>query len=364
MSEPEKIVVEESAPVVEPAKAPTREDLRAQGWSAKEMDAAEKRGMLSQPKDAPNTPPEAAKPVVEETQKKEESAKEPVKPRGVLPDFTMNAEQERVFMETFGPGTAPRAMYFRMKNERQSRQAAEARIRELEATLEAAKQSKAEPVPVINEKGELVDPEDQPLTLKAWKDLQKQEAEAYRKEQEAVSARNNAILAAQKAQDDFARATYKDFDPTLELAKDLMMNLETLVPDRWKQERVVKMVRDLQIAAAQADRLGLDEYNASHIAYELGTLHPNYGRTAPEKGEETGLKDPKPTGGAKTPEEMKRIEANALRRSPSAVVADRGGRRTISPSEMDSATLNKLPPAERLRFKEKYPDLYAKILRG
>ena len=43
-----------------------------------------------------------------------------------LPDFTMTPAQEKVFLETFGAGTAPRAMYFRMKNERQARQRAEA----------------------------------------------------------------------------------------------------------------------------------------------------------------------------------------------------------------------------------------------
>ncbi len=71
----------------------------------------------------------------------------------------------------------PRALYFRMKNERQARQAAEARTRELEVRLDALEKAKAAPEVIRDEQGQEIDPELQPLTLKALKAMRDQEAE-------------------------------------------------------------------------------------------------------------------------------------------------------------------------------------------
>src|SRR3990167_10942850 len=180
IEEPKKETVEienEVQQVVQP-DAPTREALKAQGWSAKELESAEKRGMLAKPDDKKKE--EEPKAEV----KPEDKKLDPVKANGTLPDFTMTPEQEKVFTDTFGAGTVPRAMYFRMKNERQARQAAESRAKEFEARIKALEIKPAPKEQLVDENNQVVNPEDMPLTVKQLRELQKQEAEVYEKKQQ------------------------------------------------------------------------------------------------------------------------------------------------------------------------------------
>jgi hypothetical protein len=105
----------------------------------------------------------------------------------------------------------------------------------------------------------------------------------------------------------------------------------------------------------------LDDDNAAHIAYAIGSFHPDHGKTPVKTG--TPKVDPKGNG-ALTTEQMKRVETNTQRRASSASVAGGGGKRVISVDDVDLATIVKMSPAERLRFSEKHPDQYAKLLRG
>lgn len=370
-----EITVEAVKP--EPAATPTREELKSQGWSAKELEAAEKRGMLGT---GDKTPPDKKPPVVEDKKPPVVEDKKPpvVEDRkisnGGLPDFTITPEQEKVFTDTFGAGTPVRAIYFRMKNERHARQAAEALARETQAKLEVLQaQLTKVAAPVVEVEtdadGNVVDPEEKPLTLKQLKQLQQAEAAAIEQKQKDQVQRNQAVSVAQKEQEDFARSVLPDFDHAIEKAKEVMQNLETYFPEKWKQSKVVQMIRDLQIAAAQADKIGLDEYNAAMIAYELGQMHPEYGKKAPVKSSDnTGVpmdegKDPK-ANGRLTPEQMKRIEANTQRRGSSASIPDGGGKKIISVDDVDLATLSKMNFAERDAFRKKFPERYAKLLRG
>jgi hypothetical protein len=338
--------VEVAAPAVAPEAAPalTREDLKTGGWSAKEMDAAEKHGMVAKAEEKLAPVVEASAPVVEAA-----AAPKP-KVNGSLPDMALTPEKEAEFLKAFGPGTPPRALYFRMKNERHARQAAEARTRELEAQLLASRTTKPPEADAALE--------DQPLTLKALKELQRQESEAIAKQQQEQTARVTVVTEAQQSQEEYARTVYPDFDPVVNLAKEVMQNLDAMVPEKWKQAKVVKLVRDLQIAAANADRLGLEDYHAAHIAYEIGQFHPDYGKKAVEAPAAVVAK------GALTPEQMKRAETNTQRRASSASVPNGGGKRTISVEEVDVATLNAMNFAERASFREKHPAAYAKLIRG
>jgi hypothetical protein len=361
MSEENQIVIEEPAPAPVAAPLPTPEDVKKQGWSKEEIAKAEQRGMLAKPEEKKPVAvkPEGAKPEGEKPEEKPEAKK----PAG-LPDFTMSPEQERVFLETFGPGTAPRAMYFRMKNERQARQQKDQELQQVKAKLAALEEAMKTPKTIeTDEEGHVID---KPLTLKALKELQQQEAERIAKEQEEHQVATARVKDAQLEQEQFAREQYKDYDKTLGLAKDLMQNLDTLLPEQWKQKKALKLIREFQVAAHQADQFGLDDYNAAVMVYELGQLHPKYGQqdNALEESEETGTtKDPKPTGGVK-PETMKRIENNTQRRGSSAAVTDGGGKRVVSAQDMDLKTLLGLPAEKRLTFKKNHPDVYDKLMRG
>lgn len=366
--------VKESFEVDEPTvKAevvtPTRQELKEKGWSAKELESAEKRGMIStgeEPKKKEMEPESAAPVEPVEPPKPEEP-----KPRSSIPDFTFKTpEQEKVFLDAFGTGTPQRAMYFRMKNERQARQTAEAerdkerKEREsLEARIKAIEEGRA----TDSEDG--IDPEDKPLTVKQLRELQRQEAEAIEKKNAEQNQRVHIVSEAQHTQEEYARSIYEDFDDTVGKAAEVMKNLETLVPEKWKQAKAIKMIRDLQIAAANADKIDLDDYHAALIAYEIGQMHPHYGKKADptnngDASDNGKSKDPKKANGGLTPEQMKRIEENTQRRASSASVPGGGGKRTISVEDIDLPALNKMSYSERQRFREKHPTEYAKLLRG
>lgn len=353
------ITLEAPAPKVEAPAKPTREEIVAAGVPEAEIVMMEKHGMVGKPVEKP-----AAEPVGED--KKPEPApedkkpEEKPKPTGSLPNFDMTPEQEKVFLAAFGPGTSPRAMYFRMKNERRARQAQEARTRELEARLTAMETSKPA-APEVDADGNAVDPEDKPLTLKALKELQKTEAEAIQKQQEANKERQDKLRAAYEEQEEFARANYADFDDTVNRAKEVIQNIEML-GQPWQKAKAVQLIRQLQVAAANADQMGLDDYTAAQIAYELGQMHPEHGKPTP-KGTGTSKEDPKGDG-AQAPGTLKRALDNTQRRKSSASVPEGGGKRTVSVEDVDLAALNAMPYAQRRAFKDKHPEQYDRLLRG
>jgi len=360
---------------------PTRDEAKAQGLTAAELERAEKLGMIGkpdEPADQAKVDTEAkAKEDADIKAKEDEAAKnEPEKPKSSIPDFTFKTpEQEKVFLDAFGAGTPQRAMYFRMKNERQARQAAEAeRDKErlsreaLEARIKALESGKT--VQEVDELGNPIDPEEKPLTLKQLRELQKAEAEAIEKKKAEQHQRASVVAEAQQTQEEYARSVYEDFDDTVGKAAEVMKNLDTLIPEKWKQAKAVKLIRDLQYAAANADKFDLDEYHAALIAYEIGQLHPNYGKKADPANngdasdKDGNSKDPKKANGGLTPEQMKRIEENTQRRASSASVSGGAGKRTVSVEDVDLPTLNKMTYAERQRFREKHPTEYARLLRG
>ena len=335
----------ESKPEATTAAAPSEAELKANGWTPAEMERATKLGILPAAKVEENKEDKKVEPVVEK--------KEPPKPSG-LPDFTMNAEQEKVFFQTFGPGTAPRAMYVGMKHERRVRQEAERKARDLEVQLKTLQaQPKVEEVEEVDD--------DKPLTRKEFLELLKQQNDAGAAQNSEQNERAQAVAAAHVEQEEYARSIYPDFDEATDKAKDVIANFETMFPEPWKQAKVAKMVRELQGAAANAHKMGPNDYGALHIAYEIGQMHPEYGNGKTEKPTAT-TKGPKENG--LSPEQMKKVEENNSRRASSAALTGKTGKRTVSVEDIDLATLNGMDLARRTAFKDKYPERYAKLLRG
>lgn len=372
-------VVDQPETVVE---LPTHEDAKDQGLTAKEIEAAEKRGMVQKVEE--KEPEKEKAPVTNEikTEVKPEEKPAEKKPtyRGTpMDDVVLTPEQEKVFLDTFGAGTPHRAMYFRAKNERTARQRveqerdrAETKLKELEAKFNASELAKR--TQEVDEDGNVIDPEDKPLTLKQLKAMQQVEAEEYEKKKQENEQRARFVADAQTTQEEYARSIYTDFDDTVKKAAEVIKNLDSLIPEKWQQAKAVKMIRELQIAAANADKIDLDDYHAALIAYEIGKMHPDYGKpaesstkTTDHTSDENGKPlDPKKANGSRqlTPEQMKRIEKNTQRGASSASVTGGGGKRVVSADDVDAITLNKMSYADRQRFREKHPDQYTKLLRG
>ena len=364
IAEPEVKVVNE---------IPTRDDVKARGWSKAEIESAEKRGMIAKAKKEDEKEPVAEKAEEKAESKPEEKVVEAVKveenagkrnPSGI-PAYDLTEEQQKALEGILPPGNPMRGIYFRMKNERTARQRLEAELAKeraareaLEAKLTAPQAAKAE-----GDGEQTEDPEDRPLTIRAVRELQAQDAKEAERRAREVNARAAAVAEAQQAQEEYAREMNPDFDETVTLAKEVIKNLDA-IPEPWKRAKAVKLFRDLQEAAANADRLGLDDYNGAIIAYEIGQLHPLHGKKADEQTNGTALRPEAKANGGLTPDKMKRIEENTLRRASSASVAGGGGRRAVSPDDVSLADLNRMTASQRLSFREKHPDQYAKLLRG
>jgi hypothetical protein len=364
MSEEIKTVELAPEPEVAAVKTPeivTIADLKTKGWSGKEIDEAKKRGMIEEgevvkPVAKKEEPPIIEKPKVEPERRADSS----------LPEFTFKTpEQEKAFMDAFGPGTEQRAMYFRMKNERQSRQRAESERDRMALELQMLKDQKLnidnKPSVEVDADGNVIDPEDKPLTLKQLREMQKTEQEAINKQQEELNSRSSKVADAMKTQEEYAKTLYPDFDDTVKLATDLVNHIEQ-VPETWKRNKIAKLLKDLQVTAATADKYGVDDYTASMIAYELGQLHPLHGKKTDPDG--TPKPDPK-ANGSLTPEQMKRIEENTQRRNSSASLpGSSNGRRVISVSDITIKDILKMSPDERYKFKKDHPDKMAQLMRG
>ena len=364
IAEPEVKVVNE---------IPTRDDVKARGWSKAEIESAEKRGMIAKAKKEEEKEPVAVKAEEKAESKPEEKVVEAVKveenagkrnPSGI-PAYDLTEEQQKALEGILPPGNPMRGIYFRMKNERTARQRLEAELAKeraareaLEAKLTAPQAAKAE-----GDGDQTEDPEDRPLTIRAVRELQAQDAKEAERRAREVNARAAAVAEAQQAQEEYAREMNPDFDETVTLAKEVIKNLDA-IPEPWKRAKAVKLSRDLQEAAARADSLGLDDYNGAIIAYEIGQLHPLHGKKADEQTNGTALRPEAKANGGLTPDKMKRIEENTLRRASSASVAGGGGRRAVSPDDVSLADLNRMTASQRLSFREKHPDQYAKLLRG
>ncbi len=374
MSETIQSTVEIAEPEVKVVnEIPTREDVKARGWSKDEIESAEKRGMIAKPKKEEEKETATVKAEEKSEPKPEEKVVEAVKveenagkrnPSGI-PAYDLTEEQQKALEGILPPGNPMRGIYFRMKNERTARQRLEAELAKeraareaLEAKLTAPQAAKAE-----GDGDQTEDPEDRPLTIRALRELESQNAKEAERRAQAVNARASAVAEAQQAQEEYAREMNPDFDETVTLAKEVIKNIDA-IPEPWKRAKAEKLFRDLQEAAANADRLGLDDYNGAIIAYEIGQLHPLHGKKADEQTNGTALRPEAKANGGLTPDKMKRIEENTLRRASSASVAGGGGRRAVSPDDVSLADLNRMTATQRLSFREKHPDQYARLLRG
>ncbi|MBK8871615.1 MAG: hypothetical protein IPN19_11385 [Elusimicrobia bacterium] len=339
---------------------PTLEEVKGRGWSKDEIEKAAKFGLIDkaeQKKEEPVNKEEVKENVAKEEVKVEEKPEKKVV--SGLPEINLTAEQEKALAGVLPPGDPIRGMYFRMKNERTARQRLEAEL-EKAKTERAALEARLNQVPQAQTEEE-GDPDDKPLTVRALRELRLREIEEENKRQADVNSRASAVVQAQQAQEEYAKHIYKDFDVVVGRARDVIKNLNS-INEPWKRAKAVKLFNELQHAAANADSLGLDDYNGAMIAYEIGQLHPDHGTSAELDGEV--LKpEPKVNGGL-TPEKMKRIEENTQRRASSASVSGGGGRRMVTAEDVTLADLSRMDTRQRLTFREKHPEQYARLLRG
>jgi hypothetical protein len=198
--------------------------------------------------------------------------------------------------------------------------------------------------------------------------MREQEAKEEARRKAETETRAETIARTHEEQEKIVRDVYPDFDDALKLAKELATDLEA-IEDPVKQKWARKLMKDFHNAALNADKLGEDDLTAAELAYEIGRLHPRYGKSRQAEAINDGTLNAKPeispnngTGGQKhTPEQMKRLEANTQRRASSASIPGSGGRRTVSPEDVTASDFIAMSPEKRAAFKEKYPEQMARL---
>lgn len=354
-----ELAPEEVSTEVKAVEAPSREDLRAKGWSAKELDEAEKRGMVKKADEKKTeTAPEKKEPVKTEAKAETKTSANAGRIDLNAMDKELTPEQEKAFLEMFGPGSKPRAFYFRAKSERQLRQKIEADNQRLRQELES--RSPAKEKEVVEDAEDI----DKPLTKKDLIELSQKEREAAEKQQQEMRQNAARLAEAHKAHEEYAREIYPDFEETVKLANDLAQRFDELLTDPRAQKKAKRLLHDLGATAARAHEIGLDDWTEADIAYELGSLHPDYKRNADgAKAETTDTNSDKANGGL-TPEQMKRLETNTQRRASSASLPGSGSRRTVTPDEVTVKDFVRWSFDKRESFRKSHPEQYAKLLRG
>jgi hypothetical protein len=267
-------------------------------------------------------------------------------------------------------------MYWGMKEERRKRQ-------ELQSELEKERASKKElesRVAAIegalpketDAEGNPVDPRNKPLTIAEWEALEKQRMEMAQKQQQEMQQQAVVVTQAQVAQEEYVRSVMPDYEEVGNLAKEVLsalhdtQKLSALLPEKHKQHKLEDLSKKLVWAAANANKLDIDGYNGAMIAYEIGQLHPNYGKhgaNAAKDGQPNQPDKAKQNGGY-SPEQLKKIEANAQRRSSSAAVSGNGGVRTVAPEDVTIDQLLSMSRDKMNEFRQKYPSHYARLMRG
>lgn len=346
---------------------PSMNDVKTAGWSKSEIEIAEKHGMIKK-EEKPEVKEEEKEvkkeeEVVKEEPKNSDQAQKEIK-FDVVPEYDLTPEQEKLLNEVLPKGNSTRGLYHRMKNERMQRQKYAMELAKEKAERLALEAKLSEMVKGNKQDSENIfgeDPEDKPMTMKAWRQLQQQEAEERTLREQKMNERASIISQANEMHSEAAREMIPDFDDSIKLAKEVMANV-SLIDDNVKRIKAKALIRHFIEAAGEADKYSADDYNPAIMAYELGQLHPNYGKKADTDG-----KQETPAGkdnGGLTPEQMKRLEESNLRRASSASVSGNGGKRTVSADEVDLADLNRMTATQRYNFREKYPARYEKLLRG
>lgn len=366
-----------SAPAdVTPESKPSRESLiKERGWSAEEADKAVSRNMAVKEEAAPV---EKKAETVEQKVEEKAAVVPPVAPvvpdrRKGIPDHGLTAEQEEEIRKLLPPGSNANKFFFEMKRERQLKQLerqermqAEKDRDELRERLKALENGN--PRVEVDEAGNEIDPDDKPLTMRQIRELQQKQAEEAEKQKQETETRAQTLARVHQEQEEIVRGYRPDFDDTVKLAGEIATKMDDLIDDPAQQKWAKKLIRDFHNAAQNADKLGEDDLTAAELAYEIGKLHPRYGKTQAEAIND-GTQSAKPeispnkgTGGQKhTPEQMKKLEQNTQRRVSSASIPGSGGRRTVSPEDVTPSDYIAMSPEKRAAFKEKYPEQMARL---
>jgi hypothetical protein len=342
-------------------------DISDGSFNKTEIEAAKRHGLVV------DNPIKDEKKAEEPPLKTEDKAPEPAPKSddGKSDPFNLDEEKQAKFQEVFGQNQTVNKLYHRMKKERVKRQdleaerdqiliqkkAAEDKAAELErrAAEEGRRSPKKDDLDLDElPTGDGADDGEKPLTRTDLAEIEREKAEKAAKEAGERNARLKVVNERLDDQQEDAKLRYKDFDKAMDLAADLMENLETLIPDRREQLRVSTKIRVALNAIANADKFSPDDYNGADMAYEIGLMHPKYKPGGTDQNADQGAD--------LTPDKLNRIATNASRRS-SATINGGASRRVVSVDNLTTADLAVMPSDQFRKLRKDRPDIVERLLR-
>lgn len=364
---PESGSEEQGGEATEENTAAAREVLVKGGATKDELERMAKRGII--PKDAK---PDAKKKEGEEEDDKGEKGdkgeEKPAKNFGI-PDVDLSPEQEADFLKHFGKGHPVRGMFLRMKSERKARQAVEKKSKEAVAAKEqeiALLKAKLEGKGAKGEEGEEGDEDDldsRTLTVADLKRYEEEKVKAAREQDQAAREKHTLRGEAIKDQETYAKEVFEDWEPTVALVEKVLEKEAFAEMPKWKQNKALALVRELQVAYAQADEMEYDGRTAAMIAYEMGQLHESYGGK-PKETADSSRETPKGKNTGLSPEQMRRIEENSKKRQSSASVTGSQGKREVAVADVTPQMFRGFNAAQRTAFRKDHPKRYLELMRG
>lgn len=328
----------------------TAEQLAEGGFAPAEVEAAKKHGLIADDKEPPKPADGTAPPEDKKTGDEPETppTPEPYKKgdrRAELAFLEKNPEKEDEVINDYSP--SEKAMYFLRKSEKHKRQrieierdqvviqkrALEQRVTELEAQAKTTGNTDTPKGDDLDSLGDEGLDDEKPLTASDLDRIEKEKAEKSRKAREDNEAQARRAAQALTEQEAEARARYTDFEEATKHTEEILKAIKTntfdeLVPDARQRDKIARKVQEFVTAAANADRFTESQYNAVDIGYELGKLHPGFGKKQPDPA--NGKNGKQENGEPLSPETVDRMVHNANRRGSSAALNGGGSRRVIS----------------------------------
>jgi hypothetical protein len=239
----------------------------------------------------------------------------------------LSPEKEEAIVKDFNANE--KKLYWERKKERVKRQEAQ-REKELTAIqlaaakreIELLKNSQPKSVEESNEEEtqEVNEDDERIMTVGEFKRMQKAKAE----EAEKVNAQAQSIIKRVEVQEVKAKAKYADYDEVTKLAAEMIKTSKSYA-------------RVLAQAANDPDE------NVAEVAYNIGRLHPNYGKTAKA--------EPK----AET-KQIDRAIKNSEKRATSASVAGGGGKSAVGEADLSVEDVAKMSNVEYAKLSKETRD--------
>ncbi len=376
--EKEIVTIEVPEVITEPIEAkPTVDELTEEGFAPEEIEAAENQGLTH--KEGDPEPKEKGDPPPPDFSGRKEEKEGDGKDKNQVNELAFDPEKDEEKTKAFNKNE--KGLYWSTIKDRKKRQSAESerdrvkieskahsdRADRLEAELAEAKKTPPEHVdPLFDDDGNELPPAESKEKTKflTEEDLQKREADAADKLKDnegKLSDKRKAVNETLDIHEAEARAKYEDFDNNLDFAKDVMTHanagkLEELFPSKIERLGVQSLIQDFFLRLSRADEVPEGQQTSADVGYEIGKLHPRYGKdiTPGKKGDEHG----KPKG---DPDKFRRTLENSSRRS-SANLTGGASTRAVSLDELTAEDIAKFPQEKYNALRRDHPEVIKRIL--